>query len=157
MTHRLGFLAVLALVVGLGAACGSDTLKVQGGESDGFTFGGSCEDKECGTDGCFGVCGFCPCPTCSPDKTECSPEGKCIVKSTKMGCYGLLDCLNLCASDANCQTECFNQTSPAGQQKYQDLVDCIIAECTSFPTDECIQNSLMGICLTVYMDCINDM
>jgi len=59
MTHRLGFLAVLALVVGVGAACG-DTLQVgEGGEPDGFTFGGTCEGKECGTDGEGNSCGTC--------------------------------------------------------------------------------------------------
>jgi hypothetical protein len=118
----------------------------------------SCEGKECGSDGCFGVCGFCPCPTCAPDKTDCSSEGKCIVKSTKLGCSGLLDCLANCPEgDAGCQDDCFGATSPKAQQMYQDLIDCIVAECTMFPTDQCIQDSLMGICFTVYMDCVNDL
>ncbi|MBM4355625.1 MAG: hypothetical protein FJ109_17850, partial [Deltaproteobacteria bacterium] len=63
MTHRLGFLAVLALIVAAVASCGGDTVKIDGGDPDGFTFGGTCEGKECGTDGKGNSCGIC-----APDK-----------------------------------------------------------------------------------------
>jgi len=116
-----------------------------------------CEGRECGPDGCFGYCGFCPCPTCILEATECSSEGICVVPEQGLGCSGLLDCLAECPDgDTLCQGACFDQTTLGGQEKYDDLVDCIIAECTAFPTDQCIQDSLLGFCNTVYMDCILD-
>jgi len=116
-----------------------------------------CTGKVCGSDGCTGVCGFCPCAACPLDATQCSPAGLCLVPDTGLGCNDLLNCLAECNADPTCQNDCFLDSTPQAQQYYEALVNCIIAQCGPAPTDQCVQDSVMGFCLQHYLNCIDDM
>ncbi len=114
-----------------------------------------CANKQCGPDGCGNLCGFCPCQTCAPDQVECSPKGICQVSQAGFGCYDLILCLNECvAGDSACQMACFNGSTPQAQNMYEDLIDCIVVQCGSSPSDACVQEVLS--CSGQYLACIND-
>lgn len=116
-----------------------------------------CTGKQCGLDGCGGYCGFCPCDTCPPEVSECSPQGICTESTAGIGCNDLIFCLNDCISgDTGCQTACFSSATPEAQTMYEDLIDCIIVQCGTSPSDACIQETLNGFCSGLYLECIND-
>lgn len=117
----------------------------------------ACDGKQCGPDGCFGYCGFCPCLDCPPELTECNPDGLCTAPAVGTGCYTLLVCLADCLSgDVACQTGCFDDATLSAQELYDDLVDCVIAECGPTPSDACVQDALMGFCSGIYDECVFD-
>ena len=116
-----------------------------------------CDGKECGPDDCGGICGFCPCVDCVPEATECDKLGLCTVPDQKMGCSALIDCLNDCEGDVICQQQCSTDATPEAVQMYEDLVNCIVLECGNFPTDQCVQDAVMGACMDLYFGCVDDL
>ncbi len=85
---------------------------------------GSCVGKECGDDGCGGMCGKCPCPGCSADETLCSLDGQC-VQDTASPCKKFMLCLMTCQDDW-CMDGCFQQVGPDGMAQYQTWMDCMM-------------------------------
>jgi hypothetical protein len=116
-----------------------------------------CVGKQCGPDGCGGFCGFCPCPTCGAGQVECNAKGKCVESTAGIGCNDLILCLNDCISgDTGCQTACFNSATPQAQTMYEDLIDCIVVQCGSSPSDACVQEVLGGFCAGQFLACTTD-
>lgn len=94
-----------------------------------------CNGRECGADGCGGVCGVCPAGT------ECSGR-VCVGPEEGLSCADLLVCLQDCFDDA-CATDCADRASEFAIQLYTDAVDCVVENCSDLPDPEmadCQQN-----------------
>jgi hypothetical protein len=69
----------------------------------------------------------------------------------------LITCLNDCPTgNVDCQNTCFSSATPAAQNMYEDLIDCIVVQCGSSPSDACVQESLEALCQGQFLACIND-
>jgi hypothetical protein len=116
-----------------------------------------CENRDCGDDGCGGVCGECDsewccqgstCTLCEPqcDGKVCGPDwaggscGECEgsavcaagdCRQADVGnCVELNDCLNDCPEwDHNCWELCFEFASKYGFYRFQELAECTMVMC----------------------------
>lgn len=84
----------------------------------------------------------------------CDAEFKACAHGDKT-CKDIFDCLNACApTDQNCALECRLTGSIAGQNSFEDVVDCIIEACPNDDTAECQNNALSGVCSSLYNTCM---
>ena len=85
-----------------------------------------CEGKECGDDGCGGVCGSCPCTDCEADENWCDKvEGLCIFLDST-GCSELMDCKSACDSfDSECLDQCDAAALPEATALEDAWITCL--------------------------------
>jgi len=78
-----------------------------------------CDGKQCGPDGCGGVCGMCAegflCEdfVCKPDAAP-APET----------CGEIQLCIDQCGDDESCASSCFEAAPPEAQQLFFELMQC---------------------------------
>jgi hypothetical protein len=103
--------------------------------------------KECGDDGCGGVCGWCA------KGQECTDDGQC-VGGGGLKCADLVNCGLECGFSLECYGECYTQGSPAAKPLFQELTFCVLQACGVNPMPECAKMSLDGECAEQYEKCL---
>ncbi len=88
-----------------------------------------CSGRECGGDGCGGVCGTC-------DGGEACSGGVCVERGGggDWACDEIVFCVQECP-DQNCWQECISQGSPEGQDEFTAIIDCLQEECADVQDD----------------------
>jgi len=110
--------------------------------------GDPCEGRECGDDGCGGVCGLCG------DGLFCSEGFLCLMEDGPTTCAELDACFRDCEEgDAVCAQLCRKSAPAPALVLWDDLVLCAEAECVLDPAEECIEAALLGPCVTEYEAC----
>ena len=106
--------------------------------------------KECGPDGCGGVCGFC-------QEGQVCKKGKCVSQASK-GCAQAVECVLSCGSitDLGCVQGCLEGLSPQSQQLLLQLASCLVQACGFQPSQQCIQSALVGSCQDEFQTCLED-
>jgi hypothetical protein len=88
-----------------------------------------CSDRECGGDGCGGVCG-----TCEPG-SACS-AGVCVPRGGGGGdCSEIIECVQDCTTE-ECWQRCMEEGAPEAQEEFIALLTCIDEECSRFEDDQ---------------------
>ena len=126
----------------LGECAGEyNACKLSGCQSD-------CDGKQCGPDGCGGLCGLC-----KPGHT-CNDIGQCV--EIEWGCEGILTCALECGGmDPGCILQCQQFGTPEAQERFQELTACLMGVCGFFPLDqECILKAVQEECAPQYIQCI---
>jgi hypothetical protein len=107
-----------------------------------------CDGKECGDDGCGGICG-----KCDPG-TFCADNGMCVEVPQELSCDEIVDCVFDCALDPGCIIKCQNQGSPEAQFLFEELTNCLMDQCGfMIPDLECWEKALSGECSQEYLVC----
>ena len=106
-------------------------------------------EKECGDDGCGGLCGFCP------DNEQCTEQGICELIQQGMSCSEILQCGNGCGGDWNCIMDCYGEGSVEGQQLYWALMQCGIDVCGLPPAMACLQQAFVFNCSEEFFACLD--
>jgi len=106
-----------------------------------------CAGKECGQDGCGGLCGKCePGMVCSADGQCEDPAG--------LTCNEILDCAMGCNMDPMCMFNCQQQGTPEAQALFVELSMCLQDACGIFvPDPACWLKAMEGECFGPYMEC----
>ncbi len=103
----------------------------------------SCDEMECGDDGCGGSCGECLVGICL--------AGRCL---TDMTCAQLHSCITDCV-DETCADGCLALGNERSLGQFQRLRDCAAALCN--PLDiECINTVALSDCIEPYYACVTD-
>lgn len=105
-----------------------------------------CGGKECGDDGCGGSCGTCAVGA------WCDNNGLCQTQGGPQTCEEIDSCIGTCGDDQTCAQACYDTADPSAQALYEDIVDCILAECPDWDS-ACINTAIAGACLTPYEAC----
>ena len=105
-----------------------------------------CEGKECGPDGCGGVCG------------ECEPGLFCNGGSCMAGesCGELIVCSVGCVTltGPQCLVACLEQGSPEAKELFGALTVCLVAVCGVDIDLDCLMTELTGQCQGEYDACM---
>ena len=103
-----------------------------------------CTERECGNDGCGGVCGTCG-PGFGCSAGACVPRGG----GGDLSCRGLLDCLQSCNGGEACSQRCYESGTPEAQDQFRGIVECIELNCADATDDEqmarCQQEACGGL------------
>ena len=111
-----------------------------------------CSGRECGDDGCGGVCGECRGGDVCEDGL-CTRNVEPPPPDDELSCIELVECLNQCF-DEGCLQECFFAATPAAQRTYQALAGCVEAECSVFQDDpERFQECQFTQCGDLFSEC----
>lgn len=142
----------------------------------------NCSGKECGPNGCGGICGVCKGSSqcvnfkcleqCVPDckDKECGEDGcggvcgvclngsyckdgKCIGGQGSMDCKQGLQCMSACFGDEVCMNKCYYQMTEDGQAKIKALFECYKEYCDNVPQWEYI-TCMESYCWAEYQGCI---
>lgn len=92
-----------------------------------------CGRRECGDDGCGGVCGVCV-DGWSCVRGACEPPPAVDVSPAGLTCEELIGCFEECQFEA-CFEECFFSGSVDAQRQYEAVVTCISERCEDVAGD----------------------
>ena len=85
-----------------------------------------CDGKECGSDGCGGSCGTCPCEGCKPDEFMCDANGQCEAQCEPCDCWSIIECMSTCdVPGTACRQACLEDVPIETQMAFNVLMDCI--------------------------------
>lgn len=89
-----------------------------------------CSGRECGSDGCGGVCGTC-------DRGSACSGGECVPRTTpgEFDCGGIIECVQECRTE-ECWERCISQGDPVAQDEFIEILVCLDEECARFEDDE---------------------
>ena len=108
------------------------------------------QQKECGSDGCGGQCGYCP-PGLSCQNDMCIPQ-------PMMTCEEGIDCVISCSGDLKyCLEMCIQNVYPDEQEYAWMLGECILNNCMSSNgviDPECYFWAIEGPCAKEYQMCV---
>jgi len=107
----------------------------------------SCENKECGDNGCGEWCGDC-------EVGFNCVVGQCIYVGYNCaeGYQCILDCPPF---DENCLMQCIGATNPEDQIPLLDLFECITSVCGEFVTPECAAQASAAMCEKYAFQCFD--
>jgi hypothetical protein len=109
----------------------------------------SCFDRECGPDGCGGICGNCASGFACEDE-----PGECIPEMTSQTCEELLYCMDICADD-DCSGLCYQMATVTAQDDFTALYGCISETCADCePGSLCFYKCLFEDCLAFVDPCM---
>lgn len=88
-----------------------------------------CSGRECGSDGCGGVCGTC-------NRGEACSAGECVPRMTpgEIDCAGIIECVEECRTE-ECWEGCIAQGDPVAQEEFYEILICLEEECSRFQDD----------------------
>lgn len=106
----------------------------------------SCDGKQCGTDGCGGLCGVCA------DGLTCV-NSQCVGDDT---CADVLDCVRNSQAPLDLSISvCLATASPTQQSEFLGLATCVQQLCGNFdPFDSCFDTAVQTACLVEYKNCL---
>ena len=116
----------------------------------------SCWDKECGSDGCGGQCGWCD------DDHYCTDEGYCKPYGGGGDCLSGVDCVLECIYDYEmpggvdaCFEMCWVEVKPEEQHTFEALMGCAYEFCWSInmPMEQCLEMAFFEACPWEYEAC----
>ena len=107
-----------------------------------------CEGKECGDNGCGGLCGPCAPPLLCK-------EGQCIEVGGAADCKDQLYCMSLCQQEQVCRQQCILDGSPAGNAAYDALFECSLDLCQDLAgLPSTLQLCIVDICGDSWAQCL---
>ncbi len=110
----------------------------------------NCQNKQCGSDGCGGLCGICP------DGLQCNGQGFCEPVQQGQSCPEVFACATACGGDINCMMDCNDQGTPVAQALFGNLMQCILQSCIGNLTTQCMIQAIMFSCNQQYNACMAD-
>jgi hypothetical protein len=132
---------------GCGGSCGEcdDYLQCDAGQCVEGPCVPDCANKECGDDSCGGTCG-----TCGPN--ESCQNSVCF---SGKPCDELIQCSMGCIAESGveCLLDCLDEGPPEAQDKFFDLVQCILGECGMNLDAACMLGAMNGACQEEYQAC----
>jgi hypothetical protein len=145
----------------------------------------NCAGKQCGGDGCGGICGLCPegqnCQNgacsggCTPScaNKECGNDGcggscggcppgeacenhVCKGGTNEKGCANVAMCALACNFDESCLNTCWNKGDSQAKQLFQNLLSCVGQVCGMWVSEDCLWDAIEGPCAQDYQTCMDD-
>lgn len=88
-----------------------------------------CSERECGGDGCGGVCGEC-------DRGSACSAGVCVPRGGggDLECAEIIECVQRCETE-QCWEECMSQGTPQARDEFVEILTCFEDECARFQDD----------------------
>jgi hypothetical protein len=109
-----------------------------------------CDDKECGPDGCGGMCGKCAIGM------TCNDSGKCDAEPG-LGCAEIWECVLDCDGVLNCVGQCQEEGSPSAVEQFHNLFLCVMQACGPFGGDsDCWLKAVQQQCQGQLVECTGE-
>jgi len=88
---------------------------------------------------------------CGAEQTACFPDSG--VSGQDLSCSKLVQCLGNCGpNDIQCERDCRSRTSMRGTSRYDNIIQCIQAECPA-GDQTCVDGALTGACANSWKTC----
>ena len=105
-----------------------------------------CDGKDCGDNGCGGVCG-----DCTGDKN--CVNGLC---EDPYSCSDILQCSLACNFTMECISQCYGNASDGSKQLFNMYALCLAGECGLVINPMCYMAASQGACASQATACLND-
>ena len=108
-----------------------------------------CTDRECGADGCGGLCGSCT------GGDVCNAAGACVPAGTGGNCSSYFDCAGGCPQgDTACIDTCRGTLGAASLALLDGYVTCANTNCAAATTNEEFSDCIIANCAAEYAGCV---